>query len=156
MQAIAQGAEDAAFKTYLIANTKTGLAKSADFPKAVAGKTFKFPTNDRKLESIALEDGKAGGAVLVAKFDGAERRIACGKETWTKGRAAWGRMPEQPAAAAGAWTAADTFAAKVCYTETPFVVTVRLKFTGDEVRVESETNVGFGPTKEAPLVGKAG
>lgn len=41
-QAIAQGAEDAAFKTYLIANTKTGLAKSADFPKAVAGKTFTF------------------------------------------------------------------------------------------------------------------
>ena len=41
-QAIAQGVEDAAFKTYLIANTKTGLTKSADFPKAIAGKTFTF------------------------------------------------------------------------------------------------------------------
>ncbi|GJD44849.1 putative ABC transporter phosphite binding protein PhnD1 [Methylobacterium cerastii] len=41
-QAIAQGAEDAAFKTYLIANTKTGLMKSVDFPKAIAGKTFTF------------------------------------------------------------------------------------------------------------------
>lgn len=53
-QAIAQGAEDAAFKTYLIANAATGLAKgadfpkgadlpkSADFPKGIAGKTFTF------------------------------------------------------------------------------------------------------------------
>ncbi|WP_082512927.1 putative selenate ABC transporter substrate-binding protein [Methylobacterium sp. Leaf125] len=41
-QAIAQGAEDAAFKTYLIANTKTGLTKSADFPKEIAGKTLTF------------------------------------------------------------------------------------------------------------------
>lgn len=41
-QAIAQGAEDAAFKTYFIANTKTGLTRTADFPKAIAGKTFTF------------------------------------------------------------------------------------------------------------------
>lgn len=41
-QAIAQGAEDAAFKTYFIANTKTGLEKGAEFPKAIAGKTFTF------------------------------------------------------------------------------------------------------------------
>ena len=41
-QAIAQGAEDAAFKTYFIANTALGLDKSSDFPKATAGRTFTF------------------------------------------------------------------------------------------------------------------
>ncbi|MFC3693353.1 putative selenate ABC transporter substrate-binding protein [Chenggangzhangella methanolivorans] len=41
-QAIAQGAEDANFTTYFIANAATGLEKSADFPKAAAGKTFTF------------------------------------------------------------------------------------------------------------------
>ncbi|GJE03010.1 putative selenate ABC transporter substrate-binding protein [Methylobacterium isbiliense] len=41
-QAIAQGAEDAAFKTYFIANAATGLARAADFPKVIAGKTFTF------------------------------------------------------------------------------------------------------------------
>lgn len=41
-QAIAQGAEDAAFKTYFIANTATGLSKGADFPAGIAGKTFTF------------------------------------------------------------------------------------------------------------------
>lgn len=41
-QAIAQGAEDAAFKSYFIANAKTGLKRSAEFPKDIAGKTFTF------------------------------------------------------------------------------------------------------------------
>lgn len=41
-QAIAQGAEDAAFKTYLIAHAGAGLEPTKDFPKAIAGKTFTF------------------------------------------------------------------------------------------------------------------
>ena len=49
-QAIAQGAEDAAFKTYLIANAATGLKAGQDspkdfpkdLPKDIAGKTFTF------------------------------------------------------------------------------------------------------------------
>ena len=41
-QAIAQGAEDAAFRTYLIANSRLGLQKSKDFPVNTIGKTFTF------------------------------------------------------------------------------------------------------------------
>lgn len=40
--AIAQGAEDVAFKSFFIANTKTGLAPSKEFPKEIAGKSFTF------------------------------------------------------------------------------------------------------------------
>ena len=68
---------------------------------------------------------------------------------------AWGRLPEQPAAASGAWTGDDTFTAKLCFYETPFVTTLKLKFAGDEVRCSSETNVGFGSTRETELVGQA-
>lgn len=129
-----------------------GDAAPAD-PKAAA-KRYAFPANDRKLESVALEAGGADGTTtLMTRVGGVERRVACGRGTWTRGRAAWGRLPDQPAAACGAWTAADTFTAKVCFAETPFVVTVRLTFAGGEVRCESESNVGFGPTKDAALVG---
>ena len=41
-QAIAQGIEDKQFKTYFIANAATGLEKSAELDKGVAGKTFTF------------------------------------------------------------------------------------------------------------------
>jgi phosphonate transport system substrate-binding protein len=40
--AIAQGAEDVAFRTYFIANTSTGLSFSENLPMAIAGKTFTF------------------------------------------------------------------------------------------------------------------
>jgi hypothetical protein len=131
------------------------LPEGKGAPSKIAGKKFAFPANDGKFESITLESAQDGVVALVARVGGADRRIVCGRGEWRKGRVAWGRLPEQPAAASGAWTADDTFTAKVCFTETPFVATVRLKFTGDEVRCESEWNVGFGPTKEAALVGKA-
>jgi CubicO group peptidase (beta-lactamase class C family) len=130
------------------------LPEAKGTPPKVAGKKYAFPANDGKLESVTLETGKDGAMTLVARVGGAERRIDCGAGTWHKGRTAWGRLPEQPTAAVGAWTADDTFTAKVCFTETPFVLTVRLKFTEDEVRYESELNVGFGATKDGALVGK--
>jgi CubicO group peptidase (beta-lactamase class C family)/lysophospholipase L1-like esterase len=123
-------------------------------PAELAGKTFAFPSNDRKLEAITLEgDGPDAPTTIVARFDGEERRIACGRGSWQRGRLAWGRFPEQPVAASGAWTDDATFTARLCFYETPFIVTLKLKFAEDELRLESESNVGFGPTRQAPLVG---
>jgi phosphonate transport system substrate-binding protein len=41
-QAIAQGAEDTEFKSYIIAHASTGLALAKEFPKGIVGKTFTF------------------------------------------------------------------------------------------------------------------
>ena len=41
-EALAQGAEDAAFKSYFIANSATGLEFGKDFPRDIQGKTFTF------------------------------------------------------------------------------------------------------------------
>jgi len=41
-RAIAQGAEDRAFRTYFIAHDKAGVKPAEDFPEAIAGKTFTF------------------------------------------------------------------------------------------------------------------
>ncbi|MGH7193801.1 MAG: serine hydrolase domain-containing protein, partial [Candidatus Saccharimonadales bacterium] len=127
--------------------------QAAGTPPAVVGKKYVFPANERKLEAITLESGGNKLVTLGARVDGREQRIECGSE-WRKARLAWGRAPEQPAAASGAWTSDDTFTAKLCFYETPFTATVRLKFTGDEVRCASESNVGFGSPRETELVGK--
>jgi CubicO group peptidase (beta-lactamase class C family) len=122
----------------------------------VWGKTYTLPDNPRKLQSVTLEKGERGAVTLVTKTDGVESRVACGHGEWRRGRMARGRTPEQPVAASGAWSNGNMFTAKLCFYETPFVSTLRLRFEGDEVRVTSETNVGFGPTREAELLGKAG
>jgi hypothetical protein len=64
-------------------------------------------------------------------------------------------FPEQPAAASGGWTGEDTYTARVCLTETPFQFKLTLRFSGNEVQLDREANVGFGPTRQPRLVGKA-
>jgi hypothetical protein len=58
-------------------------------------------------------------------------------------------------ATSGAWTGDDSFAAKICFYETPFILKLTLKFSGDQLLLDSESNVGFGSTKQAQLEGKA-
>ena len=132
-------------------------------PAKVTGRKFVFPANDRKLESVTLDsDANNSDVTLLAQLDGVERRIVCGRGTWQKGQIAWGLdrlvpgavIAEQPVAASGAWTANDIFTAKLCFYETPYIVTIRLKFSDQELQYDCETNVGFGPTKEPQLVGK--
>src|SRR5262249_39266450 len=122
-------------------------------PAKVAGKTYKFPTNDRKLEAVSLKSDDKG-ETLVVRFNGTDQRTPCGHGEWTKGRASHGPLHDQPAAATGGWTADDTYTAKICFTETPFIVKVELKFSEGEVQYDSESNVGFGATKQPRLTGK--
>lgn len=92
---------------------------------------------------------------MLVKLAGVEQKIECGRNAWKKGRMAYGMLSEQPAAVSGAWTADDTFKARICFYETPFIVTLSLKFNGDELLFDSQSNVGFGTTKPPQLVGKA-
>jgi len=125
-------------------------------PAKAFGTKYVFPTNQRKLEAITLlNDGKDGAVTLVKRLDGVEQRIVCGRGAWSKGQASWGPLPRQPVAASGAWTADGTFTARLCFYETPFIIAVKLRFSGKELQCDSESNVGFGPTKESQLVGKA-
>ena len=123
---------------------------------SVAGKKYVFPHNERKLEAITLEDnGKGEEATIVATFGGIDRRITLGRGAWRKGRLAFGTLPEQPEAASGAWTADDTFTARICFYETPFISTIRLKFSAQKLLFDSESNVAFGPTRQPQLTGTA-
>jgi CubicO group peptidase (beta-lactamase class C family) len=120
----------------------------------VASRRYTFEPNRLKLESISIEqDGAKGDEAIVTRIGGSEQRIVCGRGKWHAGNASWGPLKLQPAAAAGGW-ANDTYTAKICFYETPFLVTIKLKFFGDEVTLNAETNVGFGSTRQPELVGK--
>jgi hypothetical protein len=94
---------------------------------------------------------------LLAQWEGGPpQRVAVGHGEWRKGRLAYGTFPEQPVAASGAFTADDTYTAKLHFTETPFCVTLDLRFAGEELAYDAEFNVAFGPTRQPRLVGHAG
>jgi CubicO group peptidase (beta-lactamase class C family) len=129
-----------------------GTASPPELSRYIFGKTYRLPANPRNLESIGLEGGQPDSTTMVVRINGAEERIDCGYNTWKKGQATWGAQ-RQPVAASGAWTSEDTFTAKMCFSQTPFIYTIRLKFSGDEVRYNGEANVAFGSTQEPELVG---
>jgi hypothetical protein len=125
-------------------------------PAKVSNRKYVFPANDRKLEAITLQgDGKGDAVTLVLRSDGVDQKIVCGHGAWQKGRMSYGTLAEQPAAVSGAWTADDTYKARICFYETPFIITISLKFSGDQLLVDSEPNVSLRATKQTQLVGKA-
>jgi len=120
-----------------------------------SGKTFVFPANDQKVEAVALEfDASSKSVTLVLRSNGIDQRIACANGGWAKGRMTYAGVEEQPVAASGAWTADGTFTAQLSFYETPFCLTVNLKFSDDQLLYDCEYNVNFGPTKQPQLVGK--
>ena len=121
----------------------------------ISGKTYVFPKNERKLEALSLEIGEGDAVTLVVRSGGEPQRIRCGRGMWEKGRLAYGTFAEQPAAASGAWTGDDRYTVKICFYETPFCVTFNLKFSGEQLMCDADSNVGFGPAKQPQLVGEA-
>jgi len=139
--------------TSLTVRPQTG--SSAPATPTWSGKTFAMPTNGQKIEAAGLEFDSTGRSVtLITRFGGVEQRTACGNGTWTKGRMTYAGFEEQPIAASGAWTGQDTYTAKLCFYETPFCLTVSLKFAETQLLYDCEYNVNFGPTKQPQLVGK--
>ena len=100
----------------------------------------------------------------MVRSGGTEQRAVCGNGSWVKGRMALGQFPsgrlamrqfpEQAAACCGAWTNEDTFRAQVCFIEAPYYVALQLKFAGDQYILDSEMNVGFGPTRQTQMTGR--
>jgi CubicO group peptidase (beta-lactamase class C family) len=62
----------------------------------VWGKTFTFPDNPRKLQSITLEKGEDGAATLVTKTDGVESREAWATATGAGGEWRAAGCPSSP------------------------------------------------------------
>ncbi len=121
---------------------------------SVAARRYAFAPNDQKVEVVSLVR-KADAVTLVGRWNGVEQRLDLGRGSWRRGRLAYGAQAEQPVAASGAWTAPDTYTAKIAFYETPFALTLTLRFAGDELLYGSEYNVAFGPTKPPALVGGA-
>jgi CubicO group peptidase (beta-lactamase class C family) len=130
-------------------NAKSGVLKD------VSGKVYPFAANDQKVESLGLiHDEASSGMMIVGKVNGVERKLTCGEGKWKKGAWAFGSGPEQPVAASGAWTADDTYTAKIVLYETPFIATLTFKFADGKLEYEAKRNVGFGPTTSPKLVGE--
>ncbi len=129
---------------------------SSPLSAKVLGRKFTFPANEQKLEAITLTANKGSQGVTVAiQSGGTTRQFTSGHREWQKGRGSFGVYVDQPVAASSAWAKDDTLVVKQCFSETPFYVTHKLRFDGNQLLYDAETNVGFRSTKQPQLVGRA-
>lgn len=127
----------------------------------VLNRKFVFSANDQKIENLGLfasSDSKV--LMLTGRRDGKDMHVPCGYKAWQSGRAPLfgGRLaqfPDEPTAGAFAWSSDNTCIIKLCSYETPYHTTLTFKFDGEQVTLDSETNVAFGPTKRPQLIGRA-
>ena len=131
-----------------------GAAASPVAAKAT-GREFVFTANEHKLESITLDADSSGKVKNVSiRVGGVEQRVACGSGKWPPGRMAYGSFTNQPVSISAAWPAEDALTLKMCFYETPTVLTATLKFAGDQLLFDLEPNVAFGWSKQPQLVGR--
>ncbi len=138
-----------------------GTKEPAD--AAVFVKTFAFGDNEKGLQTLALRrDGD--GVCLALRNAHGNQRIDCGYGTWAAGDVIFEKPltqslnttnGRQPVAASGAWAAPDRYVADVWFRETPYRVRMTLRFTGDNLDLDLDYNVMFGPQRKWSFRGHA-
>ncbi|GAB2449429.1 CubicO group peptidase (beta-lactamase class C family) [Conyzicola lurida] len=140
-------AADAALTARLRGLTIPAPPGAATSPAAirVSGREYSLPTNSFGLTTVALTENLDGTTLALTTATGVHE-LRCGYGVWEPAESALVERP-QPVAAAGAWVDDSAYLAKICLTGTPFALTVSLDFRADEVTVNIEQNVSFGPTQ---------
>lgn len=128
---------------------------SSPIAKKFLGRTYSFEANELKLAALRLETEGGTTLRLTTTTDGVESAIPAGPRQWQRGRMPFMMWPNEPVASSYAWASDNVLVVKSCDYETPFIRTLRLRFDGDDVIVDSEMNASFGPGKFTGMRGRA-
>ncbi len=137
----------------LVLPAQTGGAVPA-IARDVAGRAYQLEKNAAGWESVSVNATGSGDATFEVRIAGSDASLPVGNGEWKKGT--WTLMGrEEPVAASGGWTGADTYTVKVARYRTPYVLTFRLRFDGDRVEIEREQNATIAGPRVATYVGTA-
>jgi hypothetical protein len=117
------------------------LAPTGPAPKAGDGRTYRFESNDAGLAAVRLDPDSTGTFTFEA--DGATQDVVCGPGPWRELRDEL-RDPAKRLVTS-AYGDGETFVATFRYLETPFVLTFNCRPDGENLVIDAELNVGFGP-----------
>ena len=140
----------------LVLPPQAGEPTSATVAKSALGRRYTLAPNAQTAESIALDSIDARGeAAFTIRVGGADQHLVAAPGAWRKASMTINGVAE-PVAGSGGWTSDDTYTLKVARYRTPFVMTYRLRFSGDQLTVDTEQNVGFSePGRFSQWVGRA-
>jgi CubicO group peptidase (beta-lactamase class C family) len=138
-----------------------GTASSGEAGRLL-NRRYRFADNDDELESLSLTCATGGPHLgLELCFKNAHLVVPCSHGQWRAGSTrvsnAAGRLrlfSGEPVTGTFGWAADDTLMIKICAYETPFNMTLKLKFEEDAVTLDSHPNVAFRRSSDPQLIGR--
>lgn len=135
-------------------------APTSPLAASVAGSRYEVAANGQGITRVQLAFPEAGDPVVTFEDADGPHPIAVGIGRWVRGRTGFKKhinelfdTPDQAVSAQGAWTADNTFTAKLAFTETPYTADVVFTFNGDDVSIDQTYNVRWGSKTEPQLTG---
>jgi CubicO group peptidase (beta-lactamase class C family) len=119
----------------------------------VMGHTYTIEPNVAGVVSVRLDAAGDDQRITVRDTNG-EHTIVCGAGRWIEGVTSLDRGIPRAVAASGAWSDDNTYVAQLLAYETPFRLTLTLRFAEDLLRFDNQINVELFPTERPQLVGR--
>ncbi|MDB5121532.1 MAG: class beta-lactamase-related serine hydrolase [Sphingobacteriales bacterium] len=118
--------------------------------KKVSGNTYLLENNEFGLKSITFSFDKKITNMLFATNNGNEEILSETGKWKLQETSIIGTIPPSTTkkiAVSSGWVSDDTFGLTIRYTESESMIKLRFKFEGNELTVDGDRNVNFGPTK---------
>ncbi len=126
----------------------------------VSGRRYAVASSPQGITGVTLDFSLAEPTLQIEDADGVHSIVIGTGGAWVKQRTGYRKRinelfdtPDQGLAATGAWSADDTFVARLSFVETPYTMTATFRFEGEQVRVNMGYNVRWGATTEAEVIG---
>jgi len=127
--------------------------ESSAIASEVSGKTYKIEPNEQNIEEILFNfEGKEN--VVTLTIGGSDQEMPVGYQTMLKGTMNLSGLGNLAVASSGAWTSENTYRATMINYESPHAITFTFNFKGDDLLIDTEYNVMFGPAKRPQMKGK--
>ena len=122
--------------------------------ETISNKSYAMETNETEIETMVFElTGEEKSITFTSKDESLEVPIGYGIAE--QGEMLFPRYGKQPVASSGAWISNYNYQVKMCYYETPFIITFDFIFADNILTVNAEMNVSMGDRRFLELKGKA-
>jgi hypothetical protein len=143
-----------------LAHLEMPMAKNISSPNVLFEQEFIVAENPDGLEKFAFKE-MADGIQLIVRDALGTHNIECGFGDWKANETrfdpvtTFGHDLPRKVAGNAAWLESDLLEVRLCYFETSFSYTMRFKFAGENLQIESNANVGFRNTQHEPMSARA-
>lgn len=126
---------------------------TTDIAKVVSGKRYVIAENEQQIQAISF-NFTSDNKQITFWIGGDAQILQIGFNTMQRGEMNFPIMGKLAVASSGAWTSDTIYRATMYNYESPHAITFDFTFNGDELLIDTEYNVMFGPTKWPQMKGK--